>query len=44
MNRPASCVGVEDGAMVVLEQVHGMGLTAAGELGSSTPCEEMDDN
>ena len=37
VNHPAAGCGVANGAMVLLQKVHGLGFTAAGELSPPAP-------
>ena len=44
VNRPASALLVEDGAVVLVEEGHGVFFATGGVFGGCTPGEECDDD
>ena len=42
VNHPAAGLGVANGAMILLQKMHGLGFTSAGELRPTAPSKEMD--
>ena len=42
VNHPAAGLGVANSAMILLQKMHGLGFTSAGELRPTAPSKEMD--
>ena len=42
VNHPAASLGVANSAMILLQKMHGLGFTSAGEFCPSAPSEQVD--